>query len=45
MAGQQFSTSSLGGYLSQPYLTQRLRAVAQPQFRWRQFVDVNKMAS
>lgn len=42
MAGQQYSTSSLGGYLSQPYLTQRLRAVAQPQFRFRQFVDVKE---
>ena len=42
MPGQQYSTSSLGGYLSQPYLTQRLRAVAQPQFRFRQFVDVKE---
>lgn len=42
MAGQQYSTSSLGGYLSQPYLTQRLRAVAQPQFKFRQFVDVKE---
>lgn len=42
MAGQQYSTSSLGGYLSQPYLTQRLRAVAQPQFRFRQFLDVKE---
>ncbi len=42
MAGQQFSTSSLGGYLAQPYLTQRLRAQAQPQFRFRQFVDVKE---
>ncbi|MDE1766565.1 MAG: N4-gp56 family major capsid protein [Thaumarchaeota archaeon] len=28
--------------MSQPYLTQRLRAVAQPQFRFRQFVDVKE---
>lgn len=42
MAGQQYSTGSLGGLLSQPYLTQRLRAVAQPQFRFRQFVDVKE---
>ena len=42
MAGQQYSTGSLGGYLSQPYLTQRLRAQAQPQFRFRQFVDVKE---
>lgn len=39
---QQYTTSSLGGYLSQPYLTQRLRAAAQPQFRFRQFVDVKE---
>jgi len=42
MPGQQYSTGSLGGYLSQPYLTQRLRAQAQPQFRFRQFVDVKE---
>jgi N4-gp56 family major capsid protein len=42
MAGQQYSTANLGGYLSQPYLTQRLRAQAQPQFRFRQFVDVKE---
>lgn len=42
MPGQQYSTASLGGYLSQPYLTQRLRAVSQPQFRFRQFVDVKE---
>lgn len=42
MAGQQYSTNSLGGFLSQPYLTQRLRAQAQPQFRFRQFVDVKE---
>src|ERR1700722_14690472 len=42
MAGQQYSVTSLGGYLSQPYLTQRLRAQAQPQFRFRQFIDVKE---
>jgi N4-gp56 family major capsid protein len=42
MAGQQYSTSSLGGFLSQPYLTQKLRSVAQPMFRFRQFVDVKE---
>lgn len=42
MPGQQYSTGSLGGYTSQPYLTQRMRAVAQPQFRFRQFVDVKE---
>lgn len=42
MPGQQYSTSSLGGYLSQPYLTQKLRSVSQPMFRFRQFVDVKE---
>lgn len=42
MPGQQFSTSSLGGFLAQPYLTQKLRSVAQPMFRFRQFVDVKE---
>lgn len=41
MAGQQFTVGSLGGSLSQPYLTQKLRSVAQPMFRFRQFVDVD----
>ncbi len=42
MAGQQYSTSTLGGYLAQPYLTSRLRTVAQPQFKLRQFTDVKE---
>ena len=42
MAGLQYSTGSLGGYLSQPYLSQRLRAVAQPMFRFRQFADIKE---
>lgn len=42
MAGQQFSTSSLGGFLAQPYLTQKIRSNAQPMFRFRQFVDVKE---
>jgi hypothetical protein len=42
MAGQQFTVGSLGGSLSQPYLTQKLRSVAQPMFRFRQFVDVKE---
>jgi N4-gp56 family major capsid protein len=42
MSGQQYNTGSLGGYLSQPYLTQKLRSVAQPMFRFRQFVDVKE---
>lgn len=40
--GQLFGTSSLGGYFTQPYLTKRLRSVAQPEFRLRQFVDVRE---
>lgn len=42
MPGQQFSTSSLGGFLAQPYLTQKIRSKAQPMFRFRQFVDVKE---
>ena len=42
MSGQQYSVGSLGGYLAQPYLSQRLRAVAQPLFRFRQFTDVKE---
>lgn len=42
MPGQQYSVSSLGGVMSQPYLSQRLRSVAQPLFRGRQFVDAKE---
>ncbi len=42
MPGQVYSVSSLGGVMSQPYLSQKLRAVAQPLFRWRQFVDAKE---
>jgi N4-gp56 family major capsid protein len=42
MPGQQYSTGTLGGYLSQPYLTTRLRSVAQPLYKLRQFVDVQE---
>jgi hypothetical protein len=41
MPGQVYSVNTLGGYTSQPYLSDRLRHVAQPMFRLRQFVDVN----
>jgi hypothetical protein len=44
MAGQVYSVSTLGGNWSQAYLSERLRHVAQPMFRFRQFVDVD-MAS
>lgn len=40
MPGQVYSVSTLGGNWSQPYLSERLRHVAQPMFRFRQFVDV-----
>ncbi len=42
MPGQVYSVSSLGGVMSQPYLSQRLRSVAQPLFRWRQFIDAKE---
>jgi len=42
MPGQVYSVSSLGGVMSQPYLSQRLRSVAQPLFRGRQFVDAKE---
>lgn len=42
MPGQVYSVSSLGGVMSQPYLSQKLRSIAQPLFRWRQFVDAKE---
>ena len=42
MAGQVYSVSTLGGNWSQAYLSERLRHVAQPMFRFRQFVDVKE---
>lgn len=42
MPGQVYSVSSLGGVMSQPYLSQKLRSVAQPLFRFRQFVDAKE---
>lgn len=42
MAGQVYSVSTLGGNWSQPYLSERLRHIAQPMFRGRQFVDVKE---
>lgn len=42
MPGQVYSVSSLGGVMSQPYLSQKLRSVAQPLFRGRQFVDAKE---
>lgn len=42
MAGQIWATSSLGSVMAQPYLSDRLRHVAQPMFRFRQFADVKE---
>lgn len=42
MAGQLWSTSTLGGNHAVPYLSDRLRSIAQPMFRFRQFVDVKE---
>lgn len=42
MPGQVYSISSLGGVMSQPYLSQKLRSIAQPLFRNRQFVDAKE---
>jgi N4-gp56 family major capsid protein len=42
MPGQVYSVSTLGGNWSNPYLSQRLRHVAQPMFKLRQFVDVKE---
>jgi N4-gp56 family major capsid protein len=42
MPGQVYSVSTLGGNWSQPYLSERLRHVAQPMFRFRQLVDVKE---
>jgi N4-gp56 family major capsid protein len=42
MPGQVYSVSTLGGNWSQPYLSERMRHVAQPMFRFRQFVDVKE---
>lgn len=36
---QQFGTNNLGGYLSYPFLTDRLRTVSQPLMRFRQFAE------
>lgn len=44
MPGQVWAVSSLGGTNmgAVPYLSQRLRAVAQPMFRLRQFIDAKE---
>lgn len=40
--GQIYATSTLGGNWSSPDLTAKLRSVAQPMFRLRQFCDVKE---
>jgi N4-gp56 family major capsid protein len=40
--GQVYSVSTLGGNWTAPYLTEKLRNVAQPMFRLRQFTDVKE---
>jgi N4-gp56 family major capsid protein len=40
--GQQYSVNTLGGYWSQPYLSQRVRSLSQPMFKLRQFADVKE---
>lgn len=42
MAGNVFDTASLGGNLSQAYLTKYLRYVSQPLTRFRQICDVKE---
>lgn len=39
MPGQVFGTANLGGYLSQPELSRKLRFAAQPLFRFRQIAE------
>lgn len=42
MPGQVYSVNTLGGNWSVPDLSQKLRHVAQPEFRFRQFIDVKE---
>jgi N4-gp56 family major capsid protein len=42
MPGQVYSISTLGGNWTAPYLSQKIRFVAQPEFRFRQFLDVRE---
>lgn len=44
MAGQLWSVNTLGGtsYGAVPYLSDRIRTIAQPMFRLRQFVDAQE---
>lgn len=42
MPEQVYAVNSLGGFWSQPYLTQKIRSVAQPMFKFRQFIDAKE---
>ena len=42
MPGQVYNISTLGGVMSQPYLSAKIRSIAQPLFRFRQFVDAKE---
>lgn len=42
MPGQIYSVSTLGGNWAVPYLSQKLRHNAQPEFKFRQFLDVHE---
>lgn len=42
MAGQVYSVTTLGGNHSVPYLSERLRHAAQPEFVLRQFCDAKE---
>jgi len=45
MAGQVWSTSSLGGYLFSPPLSKVLRYAVQPLVKFRQFADIKDAAT
>jgi N4-gp56 family major capsid protein len=45
MAGQLWSTSSLGGYLFSPPLSKVLRFAVQPLVKYRQFADIKDAAT
>jgi N4-gp56 family major capsid protein len=40
--GQQYSVNTLGGYWSVPFLSEKIRSAAQPEFKLRQFADVKQ---
>lgn len=42
MPGQVYAVSTLGGNWSVPYLSERIRSVAQPMFALRQFIDARE---